>query len=142
MLIEGYRPEDLPDALGEELQDEILAGRPIVARVGSAEVLMSLHLEAATLRVELAHVDGGGEGALPALFSIIVRFARAREADAIEWFVFATNCARPNPRLRPILERRGFAVRDMEGRGACYFRRDDVPLAPRLTEVALPRSRR
>jgi hypothetical protein len=130
LLIEGYRPEDLPDALGKELQDEILVGRPIVARVGTAEVLMSLHLETATLRAELAHVDGGGEGALPALFSVIVRFARAREADAIEWFVFATNCARPNPRLRPILERRGFVVRDIEGRGACYYRRDDLSKQP------------
>jgi hypothetical protein len=55
---------------------------------------------------------------------VILRFARRRGATEIEWLVFATNCARPNPRLRPILEARGFVVRDVPDRGFCYYRRD------------------
>ena len=114
----------MPEALGPELQAEILAGRPLVARVGTSEVLMSLELRDDLLRAELAHVDGGGEGVLPALFSIIIRLARLQGARQVEWLVFATNCARPNPRLRPVLERRGFIVKEISGRGPCCYRRD------------------
>jgi hypothetical protein len=42
------------------------------------------------LRAELAHVDGGGEGVLPALFAALVRLAEKHEAATIEWIVFAT----------------------------------------------------
>jgi hypothetical protein len=126
LLIEGFRPGDLPEALGSDLQREVLRGRPLVARAGTSEVLMCLELREEVLRAELGHVDGGGEGVLPALFSIIVRLARLHGAREIEWVVFATNCARPNPRLRPILERRGFIVREVPGRGACYYRKDEV----------------
>lgn len=126
VLIEGFRPEELPEALGHELEAEVLSGRPIVARAGTADVLISLVIEGSVLRTELAHVDGGGEGVLPALIPVVVRLARRRGAAEIEWLVFATSCARPNPRLRPILERRGFVVRETSGRGLCYHRRDLV----------------
>jgi hypothetical protein len=124
LLIEGFRPDDLPDALGPDLEADVLSGRPLVARVGTAEILFSLATDGPLLRAELAHVDGGGEGVLPTLIAVVVRLARRRKAEAIEWLVFATNCARPNPRLRPLLERRGFVVRDMGARGLCYYRRD------------------
>jgi hypothetical protein len=124
LLIEGYLPSELPEALGPELEAEVVNGRPLVARVGTAEVLISLSLDGRLLRAELAHIDGGGEGVLPTLISVILRFARRRGATEIEWLVFATNCARPNPRLRPILERRGFIVREIPDRGFCYYRRD------------------
>ena len=126
LLIEGYLPSELPEALGPELEAEVTNGRPLVARVGTAEVLISLVLDGGVLRAELAHVDGGGEGVLPALISVILRFARRQSAAEIEWLVFATNCARPNPRLRPILEGRGFVVREVPDRGFCYYRRDRV----------------
>jgi hypothetical protein len=129
VLIEGFRPSELPEALGPALEAEVVSGRPLVARVGTADVLLSLAIEGDVLRAELAHVDGGGEGVLPALFPVVVRLAQRRGAAEIEWLVFATNCARPNPRLRPILERRGFAVREIPGRGVCYHRRDLVASA-------------
>jgi hypothetical protein len=124
LLIEGFRPDELPEALGPEVEAEVLNGRPMVARVGTAEVLISLNFDGGLFRVELAHVDGGGEGVIPALTAVLLRLARRRGATDIEWFVFATNCARPNPKLRPILERRGFMVRDFPDRGFCYYRRD------------------
>lgn len=126
LLIEGFRPEQLPEALGPELEDDILRGRPIVARAGTAEILMAIKLRGSSLRAELAHVDGGGEGVLPALFSIIIRLARQRGASEVEWLVFATNCARPNPRLQPVLERCGFIVTQIPERGFCYYRRDGL----------------
>jgi hypothetical protein len=134
LLIEGFRPDELPAALGPELQRELLRGRPLVARAGTSDVLMSLELRDGVLRAELAHVDGGGEGILPALFSIIVRLGRLHDAREVEWLVFATNCARPNPRLRPVLERRGFVVREISGRGFCYYRKDLVRPEPSTPE--------
>jgi hypothetical protein len=126
LLIEGFRPSDLPDALGAEVEAEVLNGRPLVARVGTAEILISLSMDGGLFRAELAHVDGGGEGVLPTLISVIMRLARRRAAQEIEWLVFATNCARPNPRLRPLLERRGFVIREVADRGFCYSRRDRI----------------
>ncbi len=115
LLIEGYKTEQLREALGSDLESEILKGRPIVARTGSAEILIALAVEGATLRAELAHVDGGGEGVLLAIMGVILRIARRRQLK--EWLVFATNCARPNPRLRPIVEHRGFVVREIPPTG-------------------------
>ena len=91
-------------------------------------MLISLAEDGGLFRAELAHVDGGGEGVLPTLISVILRLARRRAAYEIEWLVFATNCARPNPRLRPVLERRGFVVREVPDRGFCYYRRDRVSI--------------
>jgi hypothetical protein len=135
-------PSELPEALGPELEAEVVNGRPLVARVGTAQVLISLALDDRLLRAELAHVDGGGEGVLATLISVIVRFARQRGATEIEWLVFATNCARPNPRLRPILEGRGFTVREVPDRGFCYYRRDKTVSPETDPSINLEHSRR
>jgi hypothetical protein len=129
-LIEGYPAEQLPDALSPELLADVLSGRSIVARAGSAKILLSAEIKVDILRVHLAHIDGGGEGVLPALMAVFVRVARSREATAVEWFVHATNCAKPNPRLRPILERRGFSIVEASDGTTHYFRRDELPGAP------------
>jgi hypothetical protein len=63
---------------------------------------------------------------LPLIAAMAERFARARNLRSIEWLVRATACARPNPRLRPLLERIGFTVTTIPGRGECYYRRVDV----------------
>jgi hypothetical protein len=49
LLIEGFRPSDLPDALGPELEAEVSNGRPLVARVGTAEILARRHPEGSDL---------------------------------------------------------------------------------------------
>src|SRR5262249_62180989 len=116
----------LPDALGPELLADVLSGRSIVARAGTVEILLSAEIRGGVLAVHLAHVDGGGEGVLPALMAAFVRLAKSREATAVEWAVHATNCAKPNPRLRPILERRGFSIAAASDGTTFYFRRDEL----------------
>ena len=130
LLVEGYHADDLPDALGPELEADVLSGRALVARVGSAQILMALRIADRTLTAEIAHVDGGGEGVLPALISLVIRFAKRRHLSAIEWQVLAATCANPNPRLQPILERCGFVVRDFPGIGKSYWRQDLVRPEP------------
>jgi hypothetical protein len=129
VLIEGYTPDEILALSNAELQSIVLRDEPLVFRAGSANLLGKFRVEAETLVLELAHIDGGGEGALPALASLGMRYAKRERLEAIEWRVHAANCARPNPKLRRVLERRGFQVADVPGTGECYFLRSPVDAA-------------
>jgi hypothetical protein len=86
-------------------------------------ILGQIRLRSGSLVVELAQIDAGGEGVLPTLWLLAERFARQHRLVAVEWAVHAVNCATPNLKLRRLLEKRGFVIRDIEGIGpACYFR--------------------
>ena len=121
ITIEGHTPEELLAALTSEMEPLVFSGHPVVFQAGSAKVLGQFSCTADALIVELAHIDGGGEGVLPTLAVLAQRFAKARRIGKVEWFVYATHCAQPNPKLRRVLERRGFVVREVPGRGPCYY---------------------
>lgn len=126
LLLEGYSPDELlalPDATLDALA---LSGETLVFRAGSAEILGRFAVEADTLVLELGHIDGGGEGALPALASLARHYARRRGLHAIEWRVHAVHCARPNLKLRRVLVRRGFEIREIPGVGECYWQRKPI----------------
>jgi len=113
--IEGYTIEELlalPDA---EFQALALSGHPITFQVGTAQVLGQFSVAGHELTVELAHIDGGGDGVLPAIASLAERYARDHCLQTIQWLVYALTCARPNLDLRRILERRGFERYDRDG---------------------------
>jgi hypothetical protein len=118
--IEGYTPDELLAALDEESEALLFSGVPVVFQAGSARLLGQFGINGDRLVLELAQIDGGGEGVLPTLASVAQRYARKRGLQAVEWLVYATACARPNLKLRRVLERRGFAVRDVPGKGECY----------------------
>ena len=120
--IEGYTPGQLLDLPVNELDELVFIGRPLVVRVGSADVLAECQRRGNRLVVDLAHIDGGGEGALPTLTRFIERFAARRRFEHIDWLVRATNCARPNEKLRRVLIRKGFEVRNLPEFGECYFK--------------------
>ena len=69
--IEGYTPGQLLDLPVNELDELVFIGRPLVVRVGSADVLAECQRRGNRLVVDLAHIDGGGEGALPTLTRFI-----------------------------------------------------------------------
>ena len=135
--IEGYTPDELLSVLDEEREQLVFSGRPVAFRIGSASVLGQFAIGGDAVAIELAQIDGGGEGVLPVLASVARRFARKRGLRAIEWFVYATHCARPNLKLRRVLEHRGFTVRDMPGRGVCYYKRTEVSDAVGAVEQAV-----
>lgn len=126
LLIEGYTVDEILALPNEQLQAIVLSDEPIVFRAGSANLLGRFRVESRLLVMELAHVDGGGEGALPALASLASRYAQRENLEGIEWRIHAVHCARPNLKLRRVLERRGFAVRDVPGVGECYTLRSTV----------------
>ena len=121
ITIEGHAPEELLAALTPEMEPLIFSGDPVVFQAGSATILGQFSLTPDALIVELAHIDGGGEGVLPTLAILAQRYASKRGISKVEWFVYATHCARPNQKLRRVLERRGFVVREVAGKGPCYY---------------------
>ena len=46
---------------------------------------MPISIEALSPDVDLAHIDGGGEGVLPSLVSLIRRDAVSPNSEQIEW---------------------------------------------------------
>ncbi|XUM22031.1 hypothetical protein ACRAVF_33485 [Bradyrhizobium oligotrophicum S58] len=125
ILIEGLTVDEIL-ALPDEHVSALIAVGPVVFSAGSAEILGQIRLRLGALIVELAQIDGGGEGVLPTLWRLADRYARQRELDAVEWVVHAINCARPNMKLRLFMEKRGFDVRDVEGIGPAYYFRHEI----------------
>src|SRR5262245_8480632 len=120
VLIEGYSVEDILALPSEQLDRFVFCGEPIVFHAGSAEVLGKFERAEDRLILELAHIDGGGDGALPAIGALALQYAAREALPLLEWRVHAVRCANPNPRLRRVLERRGFEVKEIAGCGECY----------------------
>ena len=129
VLFEGLREEEILSLPQEHVERLILFGEPLVFRVGSAELLGSFKIESNHLVVELAQIQGGGEGVLISLASLAKRYATLRKLSGIEWIVHAVSCAKPNLKLRRVLERRGFAVRYVKGFGEAYYLFEGFPTA-------------
>lgn len=123
ILLEGYTPDEILNFSQEQVDALILTDEALVLAIGSASILGKFKIQGDTFVIELGHIDGGGEGALPALAAMAARYARQRKLAHIEWRVHALHCAKPNLKLRRVLERRGFVVRDVEGAGECYWLR-------------------
>ena len=121
ILIEGLTPDDIV-AL-DDLETFAIAGRPIIFRVGTAEVLAEFSQSDTVLKTELAVVEQGGEGVLPVLIDVIERAATRRGITAIEWWVYARNCQTPNPKLARVLERLGFEIRELQPGSEIYWQR-------------------
>jgi hypothetical protein len=127
--IEGYTPEELLALPDTDLDGLLAHDRPIVFRVGSATILGQVRVVAGAIVVEVAHVDGGGEGVLPVLWNVVSGIARRRNWERVEWIVHATRCAKPNPALRRVLQRKGFTLCELPTIGQVYFLAVDVPSA-------------
>lgn len=126
LRIEGMTPDEILALPPAQIDALILTGQPIVFGVGSAQILGEFRIEGSTLSLDLAHIDGGGEGVLPNLASLAERFARSRGLRTVEWLVRATHCAVPNRKLQHMLAKRGFVVTDVPNRGECYYKSVEV----------------
>jgi hypothetical protein len=140
ILFEGISEGEILALPAEDIDGLVLTGRPIVFRAGSATVLGEFRREAKHLVIELAHIDGGGEGVLISLGSLAKRYARLHRIEAVEWIVHAVNCAKPNLKLRRVLERRGFSVCDVPGTGAAYYLLDSIVCVEAEKPKAAPRA--
>ena len=119
VLIEGYSVEAILAIPNEELDQFVFCGEPIVFRAGSAEILGKFERDSDRIVVELAHIDGGGEGSLPAVGALASKYVQRERLEFLDWRVHAVHCANPNLKLRRVLERRGFEVKVVQG-VECY----------------------
>jgi len=120
ITIEGFTPEQILAFPPADLAGYIVPGEPVVFHCGSAEVLGQFWVEGTALVLELAHIDGGGEGVLGTIASLAERYAQRQGLSSLEWRVHAVHCAQPNLKLRRVLEHLGFKVREVAGTGECY----------------------
>jgi hypothetical protein len=119
--VDGCTPEQILNMSDEEFKAFIFVDKPIVFHIGSAEILGEFKIEIEKLIIELAQIDGGGEGVLPIVASLSKKYARNRKLKEIEWIVHALNCAQPNLKLRHVMERKGFTVKEIEGIGKAFY---------------------
>jgi hypothetical protein len=126
ILFEGMTEEEILKLPPEEIEGLVLNGRPVVFRAGSATVLGEFRRDKNRFVVELAHIDGGGEGVLVSIGSLARRYAQQCQIDHVEWIVHAATCAKPNLKLRRVLTRRGFEVRNVPGIGEAYYLLDKI----------------
>ncbi len=119
ITIEGYTQDEILSFSSENIDEFLLCNTPVVIKIGSAEILCEFRQRENRLIVELAHIDGGGEGILPTLLVFIEQYAKRKGLKQIEWRVYALNCANPNLKLRRIIERKGFVAKQFES-GMAY----------------------
>jgi hypothetical protein len=126
LLIEGFTPEEINNLPDEQIESLVITGEPIVFQAGSARVLGEFRLSENRLTVELAQIEGGGEGVLLTLWLLVEQYVTRRGLEEMEWIVHAVDCAEPNLKLRRVLQRRGFVVQDVPGIGTAYYYRQRV----------------
>ncbi|WP_245442565.1 hypothetical protein [Mesorhizobium hawassense] len=120
--IEGVSLEALR-MLSHPDQDALLSfARPVSFTMGSATVLAEFNKDGSELIVNLAHIDGGGEGVLLILWKAVRGYATERGYRSIRWNVHALTCARPNPRLQRLLRTHGFDEVDDPSYGPIFSR--------------------
>jgi hypothetical protein len=136
VLFEGYTEDQILRLPKEQVEAMILTGETVVFRAGTAEILGEFRVENNRLRIELAQIEGGGEGILIALWALARRFGQLNQLDAIEWIVHAVHCAKPNLKLRRVLERRGFVVSNLPTVGEAYYLME--PIFPERVGAAGP----
>jgi hypothetical protein len=111
--VEGYTKEEINNFSDEMIDAYLFTGETIILKIGTAEILGIFQIMNNRIIIELAQIDGGGEGILPLISSLIEKFAVRRNIKEIEWIVHALNCAKPNKRLHKILELKGFIIEDV-----------------------------
>lgn len=130
ITFEGYSPGELLEIPDNVFDSFVFIDEPLVFKAGSAEILGEFRIEANSLIIELAQIDGGGEGILPTLWILSEKIARKRNLDSVEWIVHALTCAKPNLKLRRILELKGFEIKDVGGNTEAYYYKNDFAQHP------------
>lgn len=124
--IEGLKVTELLKLPSEYFDELVLIDKPIIIHIGSAEVLGQFTISDDNLIVELAHIEGGGEGVLPTIARVSKHIAKQKNLQKIQCIVHAINCANPNLKLRAHLEKTGFGIKEVPTKGKAYFKEISV----------------
>jgi hypothetical protein len=120
VLFEGFSEQDILNLPQEDVEGPVLIGEPLVFRAGSATLLGSFKIARDRLVIELAQIEGEGEGVLVTLASLAKRYVRLRGLSGVEWIVHAVTCAKSNLKLQRVLKHRGFTIEEISEMGEAY----------------------
>lgn len=123
---EGYSVDEILTMDPGQLDAFVFVGESLIIKSGTAEILGEFRKTDSMLTVELAHIDGGGEGVLPALSALILRYAKIHGFSSVEWIIHAVNCGNPNPKLKRVLEKRNFVIKDIERLGSAFYKKIEL----------------
>jgi hypothetical protein len=125
---EGLTADEILGLPPDQLRTLVLTGEPLVFRIGSATILGDFKTHGNRLVIELAQIEEGGAGVLIALGALARRYATLNglALAAVEWILHAVTCAKRNLKLRRVLQRRGFAIQQLDGIGEAYHYVDVV----------------
>lgn len=127
ILIDGLSPDELLDLVKDpEYEAMIFIDEPIIFKIGTSTVLAQLEKTDRSIVIEISHIEGGGEGVLVTLNSTLKKYCRLKDIETLEWFIYATNCVNPNPKLGRVLVLKGYRVVNDAVRGEVYFKREVV----------------
>ncbi len=121
ILFEGLTREAILRVPAEQIEQLVITGEPVVFTAGTARVLGEFRRLNNRLHVTLAQIEGGGEGVLPSLTVLVEGYAKSQSLAGVEWVVHAVHCAKPNLKLKRVLERRGFVIKDVDGTTAYHY---------------------
>ena len=125
--IEGELVDEILKWSESEFDQLVLINKPIVINIGSGEVLGQFTvMDENTLVIELAQIDGGGEGIIPVINKIAKHISKLKKLDSMEYIVHAINFAKPNLKLRALLEKTGFSIKEVYGKGEVYYKEIDL----------------
>lgn len=111
ILIDGMNEEELIRlSRSKEIQDLIFADIPVVFKAGTSDILGQFRKTEDELLITLSQIIGGGEGILIKIMNLFRRFAKENNYQKITWKVHAVDCPKPNPKLKKILELKGFEI--------------------------------
>ncbi|HYF03232.1 MAG TPA: hypothetical protein VEC36_07640 [Patescibacteria group bacterium] len=127
ILIEGNNANQLLEMLDEpSFKNEIISGKPIVFKIGNAQILAQFEENDNSAVIDLVHIDGGGEGVLLAFINLAKSYCRTNNIHKTYWYIHARNCANPNQKLQRILELKNFKKRFIQGRGDVFFKEEII----------------
>ena len=75
LKIDGLTEAEFQALSDGEMDELVFCDRPVSFRIGSAEILGQFRRSQIRLEVELAHIEGGGEGALPLIWKLASSYA-------------------------------------------------------------------
>ena len=103
------------------------SGEPLVFRTDTGELEAAFSVTGDALVMTVARVTGDERALFGLLAILALRCARARGLSDIETHLVVPRRSRLKPSLRRAVERRGFTVREVPGRGACYVQVMQLP---------------
>ncbi|MCG8352526.1 MAG: hypothetical protein MI924_32575 [Chloroflexales bacterium] len=89
VLIEGCTPDDILTLPDEYINTLVFTDEPLVVQAGCATILGEFRRGMDRVTLELAQIDGGGEGVLPTLWRLAARYAQTHRLGYVEWVVHA-----------------------------------------------------